>query len=411
MINKNLEVKDVGAVHAITAQTHPLERFVTLSKRPQAVKWVVPGVIEQGVVTIAGARGVGKTTSVLPLALSVAGLHEPDYTLAPHPDRWRHVIYAVEQIEQAERILAGLVECSGMGVTWQQVEERLHIVEAVRLDVETVVKVASAYKKKFTRVVDGVEILPLVVFDTQAASFEMKNENDNTEASNIMAELKQNFERLPVWIVGHVAKSSIGRNDVQGLTARGAGAFEADSIANFYLVTDQDRRFLVIGKHRAEPKFGKELRIESSDKVIMGCNEWGEEESVHLRWSIVRKMDQTRAEIRETSQEAAASQNEARIRVEIFEKAKSAWTSGDPLSRSGLEKTVKGGTKMKRELIESLLHEGKMVEIEIPVNLRRVSSKKTYILPLEPTEYQSYIKTGSLPKGKSEHPAAWLKKL
>lgn len=388
---------------------HPLAKFVTLRKVPQAVKWVVPGVIEQGVVTIAGARGVGKTTSLLPLALSSAGLHEPGYPLAPHPDRWRHVIYAVEQVEQAERILAGLVECSGLGITWEQVEERLHLVEAVRLDVDTVVQVAGTYREQFTRVVDGVEILPLVVFDTQSASFDMESENDNAEAGRIMAALKQRFERLPIWIVGHVAKASIGRTDVPTLTARGAGAFEADSIANFYLVTEQDQRFLSIGKRRAEPRFGDELLIESGDRIVTGFNEWGEPEEVHLRWGIVRPMEQSRAELREQSEEAAAKQYEADIRGDLFAKARAAWEAGNPLSRRGLEGLVGGRSDTKRRLIESLLNEGRLVEREIPSKLRLVSSKKTYLLPMEPDEYQAYKESGHLPTSKTEHPASWLR--
>ena len=390
--------------------THPLAQFVKLRKVPQAVKWVVPGVIEHGVVTIAGSRGVGKTTSLLPLALSAAGLHEPGYPLAPHPERWRHVVYAVEQVEQAERILAGLVECSGMGITWEQVEERLHLVETVRLDVDTVVQVAGTYREQFTRVVDGVEVLPLVVFDTQAASFEMDNENDNTEASRIMAALKQRFEKLPVWILGHVAKASIGRSDVSALTMRGGGAFEADSIANLYLVEDPDKqRYLSIGKHRAEPRFGKELLIESGDQIVTGFNEWNEPEDVHLRWAIVRPMEQSRAELREQSEEIAAKLYETEMRGELFAKAKAAWESGDPLSRRGLEGVVGGKNDAKRRLIESLLNEGRLVEREIPAKLRRVSSKKVYLLPMEPDEFLEFKTSGALPTSKSEHPVSWLK--
>lgn len=396
----------------LTQAVHPLARFVTLRKTPQAVKWVVPGVIEQGVVTIAGARGVGKTTALLPLAMSAAGLHEPGYPLAPHPDRWRHVIYAVEQVEQAQRILAGLVECSGMGITWDQVEERLHLVEAVRLNVDTVVQVAGTYREQFTRVVDGVEVLPLVVFDTQAASFDMESENDNAEASRIMAALKQRFERLPVWIVGHVAKASIGREDVKELTARGAGAFEADSIANLYLTTDKltDQRFLAIGKRRAEPRFGNELLIESGDRIVTGFNEWGEPEDVHLRWGIVRPMDQTRAELREQAQEAAELERRDDMRQTILDAVEAAWQAGDPLNKTGVKEQINGFRKnVIREEVDALLDEGWLYQVEVPKGRQGNNAKTRFLVRLDAHERDEFMRSGNVPSPKLATPQGWLK--
>ncbi len=388
---------------------HPLAQFVKLRKVPQAVKWVVPGVIEHGVVTIAGARGVGKTTSLLPLALSVAGLHEPGYPLAPLPNRWRHVVYAVEQVEQAERILAGLVECSGMGITWEQVEERLHLVEAIRLNVDIVVQVACTYREQFTRVVDGVEVLPLVVFDTQAASFEMDNENDNAEASRIMAALKQRFERLPVWIVGHVSKAVIERTEVQGLTARGAGAFEADSIANFYLTTENDQRYLSIGKRRAEPRFGSELLIESGDQVVTGFNEWGEPEEVHLRWGIVRPMEKTRQEARKQAQEEAERERRGDMREAIMNAVQVAWQAGNPLSKTGVKITVRHFKKSDIwDELESLLAEGWLHEVEVP-RQQRIGSKARFLAQLDTPEHDDFIRSGIVPAAKLVIPDSWKK--
>ena len=395
----------------LTPEIHPLARFVQLRKKPQAVKWVVPGVIEQGVVTIAGARGVGKTTALLPLALSAAGLHEPGYALAPHPERWRHVIYAVEQVEQVERILAGLVDCSGIGITWEQVEERLHLVEAVRLNVDTVVQVAGTYRKQFTRVVDGVEIPPLVVFDTQAASFDMENENDNAEASRIMAALKQRFERLPVWIVGHVAKASIGRSEVQTLTARGAGAFEADSIANLYLTTDEktNQRFLFIGKRRAEPRFGDDLLIESGDRIITGFNEWGEPEDVHLRWGIVRPMEQTRAELREQAQEAAERERRGDMRQAILDAVEAAWLAGEPINRTGLRNRVGLKAADVGQEVEALLSEGWLREVEVPRAQRTNVKRDRFLVKLDTSEHDEFMRSGTVPEAKKAIPQSWRK--
>lgn len=386
---------------------HPLAQFRKLSQRPPAVKWVVPGVIEEGVVSIAGARGVGKTTALLPLALSAAGLHEQSYPLAPHPERWRHVIYAVEQFEQAERIMAGVIDCSGMGITREQVEERLHLVEAKRLTVETVVQVAGFYSEQFVRVVNGVKIKPLVVFDTVAASFDTESENDNTEASRIMAALKQQFDGIPVWIVGHVAKTLIDRNDVESLTMRGGGAYEADAIQNCYLIKDKEQRFLAIGKHRAEPRFGKELMIEASDQIITGYNEWDEPEDVHLRWAIVRPADQSRAELRQQAQEAAERDRRGDIRQAIFDAVQIAWQAGNPLSKTGVKTTVRDFNKgdIWTE-VEALIAEGWLYEVEVPQK-QRIGSKARFLVKLDTPEHDDFMRSGIVPEAKLVIPQSW----
>jgi RecA-family ATPase len=408
---------DLAEAPAQPQAQHPLAQFVRLNRRPQAVRWVVPGLIEEGVVTIAGARGVGKTTVILPLSLAVAGLHAPGYPLAPHPDRWRHVIYVAEQVSQAERILAGVVEHSSMGVSWEQVDERLHLVEARRLDVADVADVGALYRRQFTRVVDGVEILPLVIFDTQAASFAMASENDNSEASRIMATLKQSFAGLPVWLVSHVAKAAIGRSDIPTLTARGAGAFEADAAANLYITTegegDQQRRYLSIGKTRAEPQHGTDLAIESACAETTGSNAWGESETVHLRWATVQPMEESRSMLRakaqEDAQEAAAQAREVELREELLDRTEEAWRLGHPLSRSGLRTKVRGKVSEILLAIDALEAEGWLHQVEVPAAIRANNSKARFMVRLTAEEKDKYRATGVLPTAKTAIPASWRK--
>ena len=51
---------------------HPLTQFVSIGTPPKAPRWVIPGFIGHGVVVVAGAHGVGKTTALLPLAMVTA---------------------------------------------------------------------------------------------------------------------------------------------------------------------------------------------------------------------------------------------------------------------------------------------------------------------------------------------------
>lgn len=408
---------DLAEAPAQPQAQHPLAQFVRLNRRPQAVRWVVPGLIEEGVVTIAGARGVGKTTVILPLSLAVAGLHAPGYPLAPHPDRWRHVIYVAEQVSQAERILAGVVEHSGMGVAWEQVDERIHLVEARRLDVADVAAVGALYRQQFARVVDGVEILPLVIFDTQAASFSMSSENDNSEASRIMATLKQSFAGLPVWLVSHVAKAAIGRSDIPTLTARGAGAFEADAAANLYITTegegDQQRRYLSIGKTRAEPQHGTDLAIESACAETTGTNAWGESETVHLRWATVQPMEESRSMLRakaqEDAQEAAAKAKELVLRSALLDLADAAQRTGNPLSKTGLKAAAGGKATDTSRAIESLEAEGWLCQVPVPAAIRTHHLRASFVIRLTAEERDHYLSTGALPTAKTVTPPSWQK--
>ena len=155
-------------------KVHPLAKFIDIESTPKPPHWVITGFIAQGVTVFAGAHGVGKTTALLPLAMTAAGLHGND----PLPQQWRHVVYITEDLEQAQRILVGIVEYSFLQITWKQLKERFHIVEAVRLDPEYVVTVGKTYCEQFTRIVDGVEVLPLVVIDTKSAVLALENENE-----------------------------------------------------------------------------------------------------------------------------------------------------------------------------------------------------------------------------------------
>lgn len=127
---------------------HPLARYVDLDAEPMAPRYVIPGFIGYGLVIFAGTHGVGKTTTLLPLAMVAAGLHGHGDPLAPK--HWRHVVYITEDTEQARRILAGIVKFGGLGLDVDTVRERLHIVEARRLEPSYVAEVATTYREQFT---------------------------------------------------------------------------------------------------------------------------------------------------------------------------------------------------------------------------------------------------------------------
>lgn len=416
---KNYDANDYAAEHGLdeleevlaaavtpAPPVHPLARFVDLEAEPIAPRFVVPGFIGYGLVIFAGAHGVGKTTALLPLAMLVAGLHRHGDPLAPK--HWRHVVYIVEDTEQALRIVAGIVKFGELGLDMATVRERLHIVEARRLEPAYVAAVASTYREQFSRTVEGVEVPPLVVMDTKSAVLEMEDENGNSEGSAIVAMLKQSFENLPVWLVGHVAKAAMSRGDLSGLSLRGGSAFEADANQVLYLVKEGEARYLVRGKTRFEAAW-PELLIESKTAATLAPDEFGELKPVTLRWGIASPPELSRKETQQQAQEAASKAEAAAMRDEVRGVIEVAWRGGFPLNREAVKAAIKRNRAQVTDTIENLLAERWLHEVAIPTKERTNPKRAAFLVNLTTEEHEAALRGEGLPAGKLEVPASWRK--
>lgn len=388
------------------AGPHPLVRFVDLTGPIKAPRWVVPGVIAEGVFVIAGQQGIGKTTGMVPLSMLPAGLHGPDDPLAPDPGRWRHVVYVTEDVDQVQRIVGGIVAFGRLGVEWTRIEERFHVVPAARLAVETIVQVADEYRARFARMVDGVELMPLVVIDTKSAVIAADDENDNASASAIVAALKQRFHGCPLWIVTHVSKQNIGRADVAGLTSRGASALDADAHGTAFLVQEGDERYLVLGKRRYEPRW-TELRLTPRWQQTTATNAWGEAESATIRWSVPEPAQETRSAARQRAQEGAREEETTQLRGEVLDAVEVAWSGGIPLNRAGVKSKVRRKSAEVGAAIDALLSECWLVEVPVPKSLRTHPARAAFLVRLADVERIAVLKGRPLPEGKASIPPAW----
>jgi hypothetical protein len=383
-------------------KVHPLARYVTIDGTAKPPRWVIPGFIGHGVTVIAGAHGVGKTTALLPLAMTAAGLHGADLM----PRQWRHVVYVTEDVEQARRILAGIVLHGNLGINLEAVRERLHLVEAVRLDPAFVASVGTTYREQFTRAVDGVEVLPLVVLDTKSAVLALENENDNSEASRMMAALKQGFDGLPVWLIGHVSKANLTRNDA--LTSRGASAIEGDANQTMFLIREGESRYLVQGKTRFEPRW-PELEITSHTAQTTEPDEFGHMETVPLRWGIANPAQQSRKEAAEQATEHKRKEGEATLRQDIRDAVQVAWLKGNPLNRAGVKAKVRRKASDVAAALENLLNERWLHEVNVPAAVRLVNSKAAFLVNLTTDEHEAVVSGAGLPADKLVIPASWQK--
>lgn len=363
---------------AADAAWHPLLRFVDLDNPPATHRWVIPGFIAEGVVVIAGMHGAGKTTAILPLALVAAGIHRPDDQLAPR--HWRHIVYVTEDVAQAHRILRGITQHDPDLLDTDTLRDRLHLVEARRMSVEQLVQVGCPYRERFTRVVEGVELPPLVVLDTRAAVIAEEDENGNSEASKIVAALKQQFANLPTWVIGHVAKTNAGNTDATSLSMRGGSAFEADANQVLYLIAEKDdTRFLVRGKTRFEAAW-PELEIKSHTAQTMVENVWGDLENLTLRWSSAVPPAVPRAHRKIESQQAEKAAAAEVLRQNVLATVKAGQEAGMQVTKTSLREQVVGKATSIDQAINALLASGEIEERAIPPGERTTSQRKTELV-------------------------------
>lgn len=406
---RDLERK-VKEYESLQISIHPLAKAIDLTAKVMPPKWIIPNFIAEGIVLIAGGHGVGKTTALLPLAMAAAGIHETDYPLAPK--HWRNVVYITEDVNQAKLIINGYMRA--IGGDHAELVERVHIVEALRMPPSFVVSIGDHYRENYTRTVSTavgeVKLAPLVVIDTMAATFQLENENDNAEASTLIAALKQQF-RLPLWIVGHVSKGDLSKDGLNGSnpSLRGASAFEADANQVLYLTKENDNsRWLVRGKSRFESSW-HELLIETDSQTYSVQNQFGDYEQLTQRWGIARPQEKTRTELAKEQQEKMREQANEQQKKAFNDYVSRAELQGDPINRTALNQLVGGNKQRNTDLINEMLDEKWLYEVVIPPEIRRTPSKSQYLVSLSLGERDEYIATGTPPAHKLEVPDTWKK--
>ena len=240
-----------------TDNTHPLAQFLNydlVNLKPR--EYILDGIIGMGLTLIAGAAAAGKTTQLVPLACRIAHLCEPDDPLRPLLRR--KIIYITEDSAQVINILRSMHESGHLGGASQtEIHEYFKIVDARRLPVAEIVKVAETYLAMLTENMSAVTgekhmAVPWPIFDTSSSTIDLENESDNSVVGRALAVLKQRFQGMPMGIVGHIAKA-LKRAEVADFSARGAGAWEADANQVIYLIKEDDgTRWMEIkdAKHR-----------------------------------------------------------------------------------------------------------------------------------------------------------------
>jgi hypothetical protein len=177
-----------------------------------------------------------------------------DYALKPAVRR--NVIIITESVVQVQRVIYSLYSWGYTGMKVSDFDERVRVIHAQRLDPKIVSQVADEYKEWTVdnEKADGSmhAALPLVIFDTANAVFDLENENDNAEVGRAMAYIKQSFSQFPIVIVSHTSKIA-GMTESDFLSPRGASAWTGDAQGVYTVFKD--------GDHQDAPRVLKAVKV------------------------------------------------------------------------------------------------------------------------------------------------------
>ena len=356
-----------------SATLHPLADFCEAEPEGDMRdgEFVLDYLIAAGMVLVAGAPGVGKTTQLIPLMTIVAHACPPDHELLP--ELRRNVIYITEDPAQARNIIASLRDAGWFGaLSKRDIGERFKIVTAKRLSSEVIAEVSSIYLAMGVTNInpetgDTHVAHPVVVFDTTSATIELDNENDNAEVGSAVASLKENFasKGIPVILVAHIAKN-LNRADVGDLSVRGASAWIGDVQQVTFLLKDNDdesRRWLEIAhpvaKHRFEP-MGDGIEFDLCTRTIPSTSVLGRVREVKRSHGVPKLIirgqrlieKRARADFNKTAAENALA---GKIRSTIQAHQEKADTCY--MTKNEVAKEVEGGRKTILATIDKMVED------------------------------------------------------
>ncbi len=369
---------DVNSAKTVTEDSeHPLSLRRSVKSGAGEVtvfEYIYDDFMSTGVNVVAGAPGVGKTTLIVPMALAAAHLCPVDYALKPAVRR--NVIIITESVVQVQRVIYSLYSWGYTGMSVSDFDERVRVVSAQRLDPKIVSQVAEEYKTWTVEneKADGTwyTALPLVVFDTANAVFDLENENDNAEVGRAMAYIKQSFAAFPIIIVSHTAKV-LGSGESDYLSPRGASAWTGDAQGVYTVFKDGETqeapRVLKATKVRF-PTAYPELTFDLVSNKENHKDVLGYDKEIWFSHSVARPLKVgERVQLKEDRKEQREQEQWQRICNDLLDLVRR-----DPgKSRSYYERlaVAQGGVKCSQErkerAIESLLNDGSLQRIELEV--------------------------------------------
>jgi len=411
-----------GLTAPIKDETNPFAEFLDYDlDNPPTASFLLDQLICDKITLIAGSPGVGKTTQLVPLFTKVAHLCAADDPMKPEVRR--RVVYFSEDPDQVVKILHAMYLDGQLGdASKAEIKDWFRIISARRLQSHEFIE-----RKEFMATLanevtyQGVtyQDMPLLVFDTSSASFEMEDENSNSAVSAVLSTIKSELGGVPTVIVTHIAKA-LKRVEAGMMSSRGAGSWEGDVAQVCYLTMEDENdeqcksRWLEIakGKHRFTTKYegivfeGQLFDYQTTDRM-------GHAKTEHVMYALPRAVtrDEKSAMAAERHEEVAQRRNDdlrGKI-LDLAEKQLQPPESPSPLTRSRLVELVKGRRQTAVEVINELIDERWLQVIDVPLELRLNNMQKQIILRVNERDRRRWIEDGEIPHRLEELPPIWFK--
>lgn len=208
----------------------------------EAAKWVIDGVIPEGLTVISGQSGAGKTTALPGLAAAAAGFLHPRHPLQGPKNVRRRVVIVTEYPIQLVRLFAAAEARGDLLDGWR---DYIRLVPGRKEKPEVWMEPLEMSGLITTCEVDGrvVNKGPLFIIDTMGYAFDLQDENSNDEIFALLAGLKEAWgEDVSTWLVTHTAK---GRDNEE---PRGASAKRDAADHTLAITENSGKRLLKIKK-------------------------------------------------------------------------------------------------------------------------------------------------------------------
>jgi RecA-family ATPase len=278
------------------------------------IDYLIDGFLAHSLMILAGQPGAGKTTAMLSLAMVVAGFTLKDCSLSTEAPR--KVIYVTEDVSQIQLSLFSYAKHHGLDPN--KIKEMIHVIEARRSEMPDILQLTTNITRH-TTTINSTTLRPWLILDTASATFDIEDENNNSEVAVYMEGIKQTiYTKLntPVAIATHTAKSNAISDD--SATARGASAWTGNATLTATLFIGEDeQRYLSLVKKRYQPPI-TELKFQTFINNEVTISRWGNIQDVVCITVIptesskeIRQQHQTQAKDERQTQRALDKADEA----------------------------------------------------------------------------------------------------
>ncbi|MDA9915463.1 AAA family ATPase [Luminiphilus sp.] len=318
-------------------------------------EFVLDNVLAAGTIVIAGQRGIGKTSALVPLMAIVTGLCS---AVPLGASVRRKVIYVSEDTAQVHRILHGMRKGGHIKRTPAEINEVFKLVQASRLAPSEIVELKLHLEDHWldneTASGRNYSAPPVIVLDTTNATIDIENISDNSQVSKAISELRNGLGETPLVLVGHMPKTSLG--DVRQKSFVGAGSWEGDTQQNLYLIMEDDMRCLVIGKNRFSPEV-IEYALHSHCTDMEGINKLGYPTKLRCWYSLPEAMSHER---KMALKEKKAKQKRLDSDYKLMEDLLDAITENPGLPTTVVKSKVSGKGERKNAALIQLEQDGRV---------------------------------------------------